>query len=153
MADLDDVLARLQTLEDIQAIRRLKFKYCGLCDAGFIADEIAALFTEDGVWEAGEPWGNFVGPKAIEEFFKTMPEAVSFSVHALSNEEIDVDGDRATGYWRTIIPTTLNMEEGKVPHWMFCNYTDEYRKVDGRWMISRIKADVTRTASHAEGWN
>lgn len=153
MTDMNDLLARLQKLEDLEAIRRLKHKYCGLCDAGFQADKLALLFTDDGVWEAGEPWGDFEGPEAIADFFRTMPDAVSFSIHALSNEEIDIDGTTATARWRTLIPATLKLPEGDVPHWMFCDYTDEYRKVDGRWLFSRIKADVIRTAAYSEGWD
>ena len=153
MADLNELMARLEKLEDLEAIRRLKHKYCGHCDNEFQAGKIAALFTDDGVWEAGEPWGNFVGREAIAEFFRGMPEAVSFSVHALSNEEIDIDGDTATARWRTVIPVTLNSEDGGVSHWMFCDYTDEYKKVDGHWLFSRIKADVLRSGDHAEGWS
>lgn len=153
MSELDDLISRVQRLEDLEAIRRLKHKYCGLCDNAFQADDIAALFTEDGVWEAGEPWGNFVGPEAIAEFFRGMPEAVSYSVHALSNEEIDIEGDTATARWRTLIPVSMILEGKNVPHWMFCDYYDEYRKEQGVWKFTRIKADVTRTASHADGWD
>lgn len=153
MSELDKLMSRIQRLEDLEEIRRLKHRYCGLCDDAFQADEIAALFTDDGVWEAGEPWGNFIGPEAIAEFFKGMPEAVSYSVHALSNEEIDIEGDTAKAKWRTLIPVSLILEGENVPHWMFCDYYDEYRKEGGVWKFSRIKADVTRTASHADGWN
>ena len=63
--DNAEMMKRLQTLEDIEAIRKLKFRYASLCDYGYQAEELATLFTEDAVWEAGEPWGNFVGPGAI----------------------------------------------------------------------------------------
>jgi len=153
MTDINDLNARVQKLEDIEEIRRLKFKYCDLVDAGFLADELAALFTDDGVWEAGEPYGDYEGPKAIADFFRTMQGGASFSVHALSNGEIDVLGDTAHARWRTLVPATFNMEEGRVPHWVFCDYTDEYRRVHGRWLFSRVNADVTRTARYAEGWD
>ena len=153
MSEATDLVARIQQLEDIEAIRRLKYRYCGLCDNGFQADEIAALFFTDGVWEAGEPWGDFEGREAIAGFFRTMPDSVSFSVHALSNGEIDVTGDTAHARWRTLIPATFKQEEGGVPHWMFCDYEDHLRKEGGRWLFTRIKAVVTRTASHAQGWD
>ena len=153
MSEATDITARIQRIEDIEAIRRLKYRYCGLCDNGFQADEIAALFTEDGVWVAGEPWGDFEGREAIAGFFRTMPDSVSFSVHALSNGEIDVDGNTAHARWRTLIPTTLKQEGGGVPHWMFCDYEDELRKEAGQWLFTRITADVTRSASHADGWD
>ncbi|MDH3692608.1 MAG: nuclear transport factor 2 family protein [Gammaproteobacteria bacterium] len=153
MTDLNELNARVKKLEDIEEIKRLKFQYCNLVDAGFLADELGALFTDDGVWEAGEPWGSFEGRKAIVEFFRTQQPAVSFSVHALSNPEIDVVGDTAHARWRTLVPATLNIEEDRVAHWMFCDYTDEYQKVDGRWLFSRVKADVTRVASYSDGWD
>ncbi len=153
MTDLNDLAARVQKLEDIEAIKRLKFKYCNLVDAGFLADELGALFTDDGVWEAGEPWGSFEGRKAIVDFFRAQQAAVSFSVHALSNPEIDVVGDTAHARWRTLVPATFITEEGGAAHWMFCDYTDEYRKVDGHWLFSRVEADVTRVAPYAEGWD
>lgn len=153
MTNANDLDARVQKLEDIEEIKRLKFEYCNLVDAGFLADELGALFTEDGVWEAGEPWGSFEGREAIVEFFRAQQPVVNFSVHALSNPEIEVDGDTARGRWRTLVPATLNLEEGRVAHWMFCDYTDEYRRVDDRWLFSRVKADVTRNAAYAEGWD
>ena len=107
-----DLLSRIQLLEDIEAIRRLKFRYAGLCDAGFDAVELATLFTDDAVWEAGEPWGNYVGPKAIGDFFRATPDSISFAVHALSNGEIDVDGDSAKARWRTLIPCSVIEEKG-----------------------------------------
>ena len=147
-----DLIARINLLEDIEAIRRLKFRYAGLCDVGFDADELAKLFTEDAVWEAGDPWGSFTGPEAIGEFFRGCPDSIGFSVHALSNGEIDVDGDSAKARWRTLIPCSLKDENGLVPTWMFCDYEDEYRKVDGEWLFVRVVGTVTRAASHADGW-
>ena len=44
---------RLQTLEDIEAIKRLKARYCAMCDAGYDSDGLAGLFTEDAVWDGG----------------------------------------------------------------------------------------------------
>ena len=47
-----DIERRLQALEDIEAIKKLKIRYCHCADAqdypGF-----ASLFTEDAVWEGG----------------------------------------------------------------------------------------------------
>lgn len=147
-----DLSSRIKRLEDIEEIKRLKFRYCSLCDVGFDADELSKLFTEDAVWEAGEPWGNFTGPKAIGEFFRTCPDSIGFSYHAVSNGEIDVDGDSAKGRWRTIIPCSLKGEEGLVPTWMFCDYDEEYRRVNGRWLFSRVVGDVKRAAPHSDGW-
>jgi hypothetical protein len=143
---------RLQVLEDIEAIRRLKFRYASLCDNSFQADELATLFTEDAVWEAGDPWGDFVGPEAIRDFFLTMPERVSFAVHALSNGQIEVDGNDATANWRTLIPVSVIEGDGINPSWMFCDYEDRYRKVFGNWLFTRVIVKVTKNFAHSDGW-
>jgi len=148
----NDLSARIQVLEDIEEIRRLKFLYGRLCDDGFDVDGLSEVFTEDAVWTVGEEWGSYVGIEAIINFFRTMPDAVSFSVHALSNGEIDVDGDSAKARWRTLIPCSVIEENSHTPHWMFCDYYDEYRKVNGRWLFSRIHGDVTHNVPHKDGW-
>ena len=51
---------RLQRIEDIEAIRLLKHRYCAFCDDNYDADGIAALFTENAVWDAG-PFGRNEG--------------------------------------------------------------------------------------------
>jgi hypothetical protein len=147
-----DLKKRLQVLEDIEAIRRLKFRYASLCDYGYQADELATLFTTDAVWEAGEPWGNFVGPAEIRDFFLTMPERVSFAIHALSNGQIDIDGSNAKAIWRTIIPASFIDRDQNKPHWMFCDYEDTYEKVSGTWLFSRVIVKVSHTFAHADGW-
>ena len=52
-------MERLQTLEDITEIARLKAAYCEAVDGGWDrrthrGEEVAALFVDDGVWDAGK---------------------------------------------------------------------------------------------------
>ena len=44
---------RVLRIEDIEAIRSMKMAYARYCDDDYKADEIAELFTEDGVWDGG----------------------------------------------------------------------------------------------------
>jgi hypothetical protein len=44
---------RLRVLEDIEEIRQLKARYAAACDDNYNADDIAALFAEDAVWDGG----------------------------------------------------------------------------------------------------
>ena len=46
-----DLESRLTRLEDIEAIRQLKARYCEVCDADHDPELILTLFTEDGIWE------------------------------------------------------------------------------------------------------
>ena len=48
---------RLQRLEDIEEISKLKARYCNFVDGGWDRpthdyDGVASIFTDDGVWEA-----------------------------------------------------------------------------------------------------
>ena len=149
----DDIAARLARIEALEAIRTLKHHYCRLCDEGYDAEALGALFTEDAVWDAGEIFGACTGRAAIMDFLRTMPAAVSFSAHLVMNEEIALDGDTATARWRSVLPSTFRTPDGGVPHWLFVDYEDAYRREDGVWRISLCRSIVRRMAPHAEGWN
>ena len=57
---------RLQVLEDIEAIRKLKAAYCQACDDDHNPQRLAPLFAEDGTWEASS-MGRAEGRTAIAE--------------------------------------------------------------------------------------
>ena len=67
LARLERMERRLQALEDAEAIRNLKARYAALCDDQYDADGIAALFTEDVLWES-PALGRFEGREAIRGF-------------------------------------------------------------------------------------
>jgi hypothetical protein len=52
LARLQRMERRLQALEDAEAIRNLKVRDAALCDDQYDAEGIAALFTEDAIWES-----------------------------------------------------------------------------------------------------
>ena len=68
--NLDDLARRLQVLEDIEAIKKLKARYCAYCDQSYDADGLAALFTADALWDGGEILGRHEGREAIRTFFR-----------------------------------------------------------------------------------
>lgn len=59
---------RVRRLEAVEAIRRLKSRYCQLCDDGYSPDALAALFTKDAVWAGGPQRGVHQGQQAIRAF-------------------------------------------------------------------------------------
>jgi hypothetical protein len=69
---LEDLERRIRVLEDIETIKKLKARYCALCDEHFDADGLAVLFTEDAVWDRGA-LGCYRGRKAIQTFFGRPP--------------------------------------------------------------------------------
>lgn len=148
----NDLGARIARIEDLEAIRRLKHRYCELCDDHYDAAGIAELFAHDGVWDAGKGYGRYEGRDAITSFFKTMPTAVSFSAHMVLNEQIDVVGDTASGRWRAIIPASFRIEEVDVPHWLITGYEDTFRREAGVWRFTLLRSIVHRSFAHLKGW-
>jgi len=140
--------ARLCRLEDLEAIRQLKYRYAAFCDDHFDADGIASLFTEDGIWEgAGQ---NLVGREAIRRFWQ--PVDPPFASHLMVNPVITVDGDSARGTWWIIGPMS-RLEEGRtVAYWQLAAYDDDYRRTSEGWRISHLRVDLKFRARHADGW-
>ena len=52
---------RIQRLEDIEAIRRLKHRCMAYADDGYDAESIVTLITPDAVWDGGEAFGRQEG--------------------------------------------------------------------------------------------
>ena len=93
---LEDLERRIKALEDIEEIKKLKARYCAYCDAGYDADAIAALFTEDAVWDGGMR-GRAEEREGIRDFFAMAPQRLPFAIHMVMNPIIEVEGDAATG--------------------------------------------------------
>lgn len=140
---------RLRVLEDLEEIRKLKARYAAACDDNYNADAIAALFTEDAVWDGGA-LGTADGRTAIHKFFSRATEFFPFAIHNVINPIIDVDGDRATAQWYLLQPAT--MAKGNQAVWLAAVYHDEYVRLDGRWMINRLKVTSHFLTPYEEGW-
>src|SRR5262245_54135314 len=51
--DMAQLEQRLTRIEDIEAIKQLKARYCAIADEDHNPDKITTLFVEDGIWEGG----------------------------------------------------------------------------------------------------
>jgi hypothetical protein len=127
--ELDDLL-------DIEAIKRVKYAYLRCLDQK-LWDEMADVFTEDA--EAAYSGGKyaFSGRDAIIDFLTRSMGADTFhSSHRVHHPEIDLLSDsRAKGTWAmddVVVMTDWNLTVRGAAF-----YEDEYRKVDGRWKISK----------------
>lgn len=140
---------RVQRLEDIEAIRRLKIRYAQLCDANYDPDGLAALFTEDAVFEGGA-LGNYNGREAIRQFMAGVSKQLTFAVHFMIGHMIDVapSGTEATGSWYLLDAVTAN---GRAD-WIAVTYDDRYRKVDGQWLFSHVKVNFAFWTHFDTGW-
>lgn len=102
--DNSGVLARLQALEDQEAIRNLIAHYGPLADSGD-ADGVAALWTEDGVY-AVDGFGESRGRAAIAALItgdthqRLMADGCA---HLLGPVAITLDGDCATATGHSVV--------------------------------------------------
>ncbi|MBY4212450.1 nuclear transport factor 2 family protein [Rhodococcus fascians] len=157
-ATIAELTARLEILESEADIRRIQARYMFLCDTPcpeFGVDDdadrielVLDLYTEDAVWEGvGEyydgQFGRAEGKDAIRAHFhrfwgeKNDP-ALLLNAHYLTSEQIHVTGDAAEGQWIHMQP------------WLFADgksllrssrLNNAFRKVDGRWLISRTRTE------------
>jgi len=113
-----------------------------------LADALAALFTEDAVWDGGKGLGVARGRAEIRQRF--LEPTLEFSWHYFVKPQIHVDGDSARATWDVLAPCTTR---GGVPHWMAGFEEDEYRRVNGEWLHSRMQLGMVFMAPHTRGWS
>lgn len=122
--------ARLQRLEDEQAIARLVASYGPLVDAGE-AERVADLWTDDGVYDV-EGW--FMdGRAAIEAMVRSDAHQGLIgagSCHFLGPAHVSVNGDHAVA----VCPSVL------------------FARRDGRPAVARIGANRFELVRTPDGW-
>lgn len=146
---MSTIEARVQRLEDVEAIRRLKLRYARRCDDHYDPDGLAALFTEDAVWDAGD-LGVFRGREAIRGYWAQSSERIPFAIHFITNHAVDVndDGETATGTCYLWEPLTI----GEDAMWAAVVYTEGYRKVDGEWFFATMELETAFLTPYDQGW-
>lgn len=91
-----------------------------------------ALFTDDGILDYNDR-EQLEGPDEIEQFGETEVR-YDLTLHTAHMPDITVDGDRAEGTWYLLVFYVLGSSRG----WVVGEYTDLYRRVDGKWKFSYI---------------
>jgi hypothetical protein len=147
--DLAEMERRLTRLEDIEAIKQLKARYCEICDDDHNPDRITSIFAEDGVWESAE-FGTGRGHAEIRKLFQGFQRRIEFSQHNVMNPIIKVEGDRATAEWYFMGP--FRFRDGHQAKWIALQYKDDYVKIDGQWKYKHLRINLRLFASYEEGW-
>lgn len=147
--DLATLEERITRIEDREAIKELKARYCAVCDDDHNPDTITTLFVEDGIWEGGE-FGKAQGHATIRQLFQTFQKLISFSQHMVMNPIISIEGNQAKATWYFLGPFTFRQHnEAK---WIAVRYEDDYVKVNGEWKFKHLRAFIRMDAPHATGW-
>jgi hypothetical protein len=153
-AELASVLARLDRLESVRAIEGLMVSYMTAADAKVDKGiKIARLFTEDGRWESVGPHGNpgwaAEGRAALVTKFDRNVDRMPFAAHFVTNPEITLDGDRARGQFMYFQACTYR---GDQPLWIAGSYDNDFRRVDGEWLIDHLRVHNFFTTPFDQGW-
>jgi hypothetical protein len=143
---------RIQRLEDIEAIKRLKYQYCAYCDDNYNPDGIASLHAEDAVFDGGEVLGKIEGREALRAFFCEVPKVWRFAAHQVMNPIVDVQGNKATGVWKLFQPCNVATKKGIQPLWVAAIYNDEYEKVGGQWRFKHVAVNILFMTPFEKGW-
>lgn len=124
-----------QSLEEIEAIRRLKYRYCRCIDTANLA-ELRELFTEDAsvCYVGGSYRFEAQGRDTIIEAIGSAFHAEAIAMHHVNHPEIDlVSPTEATGVWY-LKDWFLDLRH-KIITDGSALYRDRYVKQDGRWLI------------------
>ncbi len=157
---IDALERRVRRAEDYDELLNLKSRYGALADSRYtlqgvvaqaelerIARQLSELFSEDAVWDGGARLGLAQGREAIYQRF--LEPAMGFTWHYFVKPRIHVEEDRAHGSWDILAPCTS--AEGRAL-WMAGYEEDEYARVAGRWLHTRMKLTVVFMASYERGW-
>jgi hypothetical protein len=92
-----DEATEINRLLDIEEIRTLLARYAHLCDARTDTSFVREIFTEDATDDHGLFGKVFRGWAELEDMYERSSEYLETAAHFISNQEIEVTGDTATG--------------------------------------------------------
>ena len=144
---------RVERLEDQVAIETLQADYGYRFDKGRWS-EVADLFTENGSFEYGQR-GVYLGRERIRRALLLFGPA-GLAPGRLNNHMqlqnvivVSEDGARATGRWQGMV---MLGEPGQNGVWGVGIYENEYAKVRGKWLISKLHFYPVAMADYDAGF-
>jgi len=145
-----------QDLVEIEAIKRLKYRYLRCLDLK-LWDELATCLTPDATSRYSDGRYAFEGRDAILAFLRKSMDAPSFhSSHAVNQPEIELTGPTsATGLWHLEDSVIDTRGPGFILRGAG-HYEDVYARQDGDWKIRhtgyRRIFEETQTPAELPGW-
>ncbi len=136
--------ARIQEIEDREAIRELTAMYCKCVVQGDV-EKIVDLFTADGILESGDTY-----VKGHAELLAAYREALGDlrPLPCVHNHIIEVEGDRAQGTCtlelRGVTDGASQIGAG--------HYEDSFQRLDGAWKFSHRNLILYHMVPLSQGW-
>jgi hypothetical protein len=133
-----DLERRVRILEDIEAIKRLKYRYWRHLDLKQW-DQLAELFARDATVSYGDGKHQFSGVDSIIDFLRRSLgwESGSITLHHGHHPEIELVGDDgAEGTW-ALYNYMFNERQNRCIR-IGAYYHDRYARIGGQWRFRHI---------------
>jgi len=150
--DIQALTSQVQVLQDMAAIKKLKYQYSMACDLGINEGKgelLQDVFVQDILWDIGD-FGKYTNMQEVNEALQHIPEQMKFTYHFFTNPIIEVKGNDASGQWNVLAMYTM---AGGQDMLLAGIETDQYNKIDGRWWISEVVLTTAFFAPFKEGWS
>lgn len=142
---LEARIGRLETIEEIKLLKARYFRYLDL----HRWDALRDLFTDDARFDIAESTSH---PATADDFITSVGRHLStaMSVHHGHMPEIVVeDEEHASGIWAMYDLVEPGADATFPVLTGFGHYTEDYRRVDGRWRIAALR--LTRLRRSVDG--
>lgn len=137
---------KFSRLLDLEEIRNLRIKYGHFLDSRHL-DEVAGLFAPQALCDAGQ--GLWHGRDAIRaglaaafEAYDTHHHGSYPFLHAVTNQWVELTGDDTAEGRCYLIDLHAASPFPRDPWLLLGMYADAYRRIEGRWYISRSRLDI-----------
>lgn len=153
---VEALLARIQRLEDKQALENLLVVYAQGSDRQNDPDIMVPLFTEDAVFDVGSGYGTYIGHAAIRKFLEGAPEIIRWSLHYMISPRIDIAPDGRTAkvfcyLWE--IANMQNRSDELEPVLIGGTYHNDAVKLpNGEWKFSHVRLRMEIMSPFYQGW-
>lgn len=125
----------LQEISDRLEIQDLIVDYADVIDTGEI-DRLDGIFTQDAFIDYSVMGGEKGGLEKIKDFLKMAMPIFKNTQHLISNYQIKVKGDTATGRIMCFNPMEIDDEANANPiFFLGLWYVDEYVRTEAGWRI------------------
>jgi hypothetical protein len=144
-------IERLREMIEIDDIKHTKLLYSHLMDTTRF-DDLAEIFTEDAICEFG-PYGTWEGRETIRKNYHQVEEGAPpfAAMHGTCDHLVELTGpETATGRSYLFEPSTQK-DANESPFIYLGVYDEEYRKVAGKWLVSRCTLQFFWPERHLSG--
>jgi hypothetical protein len=151
-----DLLARVQRMEDKEAIEHLLVMYAQGSDKQNDPDIMVPLFAKDGVFDVGSGYGTYAGHEAIRKFLEGAPDIIKWSLHYMISPHIEIAADGKNAKVFCYLWEIANMENrnGEMEPVLIGGtyHNDAVKLPNGEWKFSHVRLRMEIMSPFYQGW-